>query len=1072
MPGEARKKARDVVGRRRSPLPSSHDESVFATLPGVERLLRVASLHQAADDSIAALEALDQAQALLNQTSAPPAAHAEVSLRTAECLRRRGRLDEALSKARTAVEFASSANDPVLRGRALSRSGDVLAGLARYDEALAACEEAYQLLRLTNEHAEIGQLEIVRGTILARRGDITRSRECFESALFCYRRIDHRDGVALALNNLGLLLKNGPNWADARDFLTRALAVSQAAGNYGRVATHSVNLGILYTKLCDWESAEEHLTRAVSINREVGDHFALAKALLGNALMQIRRGQFERAEELIREARELSEKNKYGRERVLCEEFAGDLYFEQGRLDDARQSYARGLAQALELAPEGDLAPEIKRRLAQLALIHGDFDQARAIAGESYRGAQHVCQGTEAGVALRVLGEALSRKGSLQAAERLLDRSLRQLERTPERYEHANSQIALARHLGLVYAQKGDEAGRALPERAINLMQKAWTFFASVDLQEKAAETQVELARLRIDLGRLDDATRDIARGQTQAEQVGRRDLVRRLESLREVIEERSARTAQLASPEADLITEWGLLLGEEIAGENALERLLQFVANRLESDAAVIAAPVGKGYETEAAIGISKEQARAIVKLIAPFVRENGICLATELGSDSRFAAQAGSILAGVHALAAWRVRLPEGEGLLYLDRRAEDARPYGSSALHLLSLLTGLLGLGLVQIRKERDSRRERESRLDASGTGPFAEYITCHRPLKQVFAHLARVGESTASILIAGETGTGKGLLAHCIHQASSRRDHPFVTVNCAALPEPLLESELFGHVQGSFTGAIRTKRGLFEVADGGTLFLDEICRASLAVQAKLLHVLDSKEVRAVGANHGRRVDTRVICAANIDLRQAIQQGAFLEDLFYRLNDFGVTLPPLRERREDIPLLVQHFYDEASREMRRQSKGISREVMALLLDHPWRGNIRELMQIVRRLVALSEDDAPITADLLPADFHVPPASFSCGIAAGIAGSLGASGSGSPAGSTADGAAAHGDLSGKNGKGLHGAVLDLERELLSSALASTGWNRSEVARRLGISYPSVLAKIKRFGLKPPKAS
>jgi len=1055
MPGEGRKKHREFAGRgSRSPLASSRDtDALFRALPEVEHLLRIAAVHQVADSPTAALESLEQALVLAEGADAPAEARAEILLRIADSLRRRGQLDQALARGQEALELVPVGRDPILRGRILSRLGDILGGLGRYDQALASCEEAYELLRSTSEHGEIGFLEIARGTICSRRGDVLRSRECFESALFCFRRIDHREGIALALNNLGLLLKNGPNWADARDFLTRALAVSEAAGNYTRVATHSVNLGILYTKLCDWELAEEHLNRAVSINREVGNNFALAKALLAAGLMHRRRGVRERAAALFGEAREIAERYGYGRERVLCDEFEGDLHADEGRIEQARAQWSHALQAATEVAPDGDLVAEIKHRLAQLDVREGRFPQARTLAVESFRGARAVRAETEAGIALRVLGEALSRSGALRPATRTLERALRLIERTPERYEQALTQIALARHLGRVHAQEGDAAPENLPARAIELVQKAWTFFASADLKEPATEALVELAQLRVELGRLDDALRDIARAHNLAEQTGRRDLLRRLESLRELLEERSAKTAHLASPEADLIEQWGRLFGGDATPEDCLEKMLHFVVNRLESSVALVASPGEKGgYDVEATIGLPREQAREVVDEVAPFIGENGLCLATELAADSRFTGHAEGILAGVRSLAALRVRLPEGDGLLYLDRRAAGAKPYGSSALHLLSVLTALLGLGLVQIRRERDIRRQRQSLLDESARGPFAAYITCHPPLKQIFAHLTRVGESTASIILMGETGTGKGLLAQCIHQASSRRERPFVTVNCAALPEPLLESELFGHVQGSFTGAIRTKRGLFEVADGGTLLLDEICRASLAVQAKLLHVLDSREVRAVGATHGRRVDTRVICASNIDLHEAIRQGRFLEDLFYRLNDFSVELPPLRERREDIPLLVQHFFAEAAREMGRQPKGMSRDVMQLLLDHAWRGNIRELMQVVRRLVALSEDGVAITAELLPAGFAAP-----------------LPGPAPQAESADDAADGYRINEGTNGKGLHGAVAILERRLIAEALIAAGWNRSEVARRLRISYPSILAKIKRYGLVPP---
>ncbi|MCK4414632.1 MAG: sigma 54-interacting transcriptional regulator [Candidatus Eisenbacteria sp.] len=1011
-------------------------------------MLRVASVHQAADNPIAALEALEQAAVLFAEASAPIALRAEVMLKTADCLRRRGLLEEALEQATAVLSLIGSAGGAVLRGRALSRLGDIQGGLGRYDEALAACEEAYQLLRSTDEHADIGFLELARGTIHVRRGEVVRSRECFESALFSFRRIDDREGIALALNALGLALKNGPHWADARDFLTRALAVSEAAGNYTRVATHSVNLGILYTKLCDFELAAHHLDRSVSINREVGNSYALVKALLAKGLMYRRCGQLERAAALYGEALELCTEHGYGRELVLGHEFEGELLGDQGRFADARSRLNAGLDLALEVAPEGDLVPEIKRRLAQFALAEGQAENARQLAREALRGARRLGDNTEAGVALRILGEASARLGHEMAARRLLERSLGLLERTPERFEQALSQVALARQLARLWSSDREAAGEGSPERAVDLIQKAWAFFAGVDLQEKATEVLVDLADVRLVLGQLDDALRDIARASALAEQVGRRDLLRRLESLRERLEEHSARTARLATPEADLIAEWAKLFGDNQASEACLQKMLQFVAQRLESSSAMIAAPDGQGgHCIEAAVGLAPEAAARILPIVAPLVGSNGICLATELSADPRFSAHADRTLAGVCALAALAVRLPEGEGILYLDRRDAGARPFGASALHMLSLLTGLLGLGLVQVRREREIERSRRSRLDATSVGPFADYLTSHLPLKQMFTHLARVGESPASILILGETGTGKGLLAQCIHSASSRRERPFVTVNCAALPEPLLESELFGHVQGSFTGAHRSKRGLFEAADGGTLLLDEISRASLAVQAKLLHVLDSKEVRPVGATQGKRVDVRVLCASNADLREAIRQGQFLEDLFYRLNDFSVLLPPLRDRREDIPLLLTHFYDEACREMGRRPKGIAREVMSLLLDHQWRGNIRELLQVVRRLVALSEDGAWITTDLLPADFAsatpavVPPAGAPIPV-------------------------------GTNGGGLHGAVEQLEKKILAAALTESGWNRSEVARRLEISYPTVLAKIKRYRLHPPEGS
>jgi DNA-binding NtrC family response regulator/tetratricopeptide (TPR) repeat protein len=1009
----------------------------------VRRLLDVAAVHAAADDQLAALECLEQAETLLAACpDAPLQARVEVGLGIADALRRRGELEQAFARVTDLLDTLGGADHDLLRGRVLSRIADLQTGLGHYDDALAAGQEAFELLRLTDEHRDIGYLELARGTAFVRRGDAARSRECFENALVSFRRVDLREGIALSLNALGLLLKNGPNWPDARDYLARALAVSETAGHFTRVATSSVNLGLLYTKLCDWEPAERHLTRAVSINKQAGNAFAQSKSLLAIALMHRRRGQRDLAAARLAEAREICEKQNYGRERLLCDEIEGDLLADAGRLLEARARLERGLESARAVAPDGDLIPEFERRLAEVALQLGEHAAARARAREAYRGARRVGDAIEAGVALRLLGEALSQAGELRAAGRYLDRALAILGRTPERFELARTQLAVARHLGRFGGPGGPSLSDGLPERAIEQMQRAWAFFVSVDLAENAAGALVELAQLRIALGRPDEALRDIVRARTAASQLGLADLLRRLDGLQKLLEERSAETAQLTTPESGIIEEWSKLFCEGEPGEARLGAMLGFVVRRIGAEGALVALPADEAWRVEASVEIDAAAAPEMLGAVAPLLRGHGICLAADVAADPRFDARVTETFRGVRSLAALSLKLPGGDGILYVDRRHDGAAPFGSPDLRLLGVLVGLVSLGLVQVQRERELERVRRG-VGETLAGPFARYITVHAPIRQAFAQLARVGESTASILILGETGTGKGLLAQCIHDASSRRDRPFVTVNCAALPEPLLESELFGHVQGSFTGAYRTKRGLFEEADGGTLFLDEISRTSLAVQAKLLHVLDSREVRAVGATRGHRVDVRVICASNVDLREAIRRGRFLVDLFYRLNDFSVQLPPLRERSEDIAPLVAHFFAEACREMDRHPRGLAAEVRSWLGLQEWRGNIRELMQVVRRLVALSEEGEWVTRDLLPADLLRP--------------------SGPARGEEADARPR------RERRRLRVEIAHLERRVIGEILATTRWNRSEAARQLGISYPNLLAKIKRYRLLPP---
>ena len=259
------------------------------------------------------------------------------------------------------------------------------------------------------------------------------------------------------------------------------------------------------------------------------------------------------------------------------------------------------------------------------------------------------------------------------------------------------------------------------------------------------------------------------------------------------------------------------------------------------------------------------------------------------------------------------------------------------------------------LEQVRKALD--------LVYSGAAPAGdeaewrrEIITRSPIMEAVLGEACLVAQSEASIFITGESGTGKELLANAVHQASRRHDHPFVAVNCSAIPEELLESELFGHIKGAFTGATNTHEGLFQAADGGTLFLDEIGDMPLVLQAKLLRTLQEHQVRPVGSTHSMAVDVRIVSASHYNLEDLLEKGEFREDLYYRLNVVSLALPPLRERREDIPLLANHFLGRLADKNRRNLNGFAPDALEMLISADWPGNVRQLYNVVEYCVALS--------------------------------------------------------------------------------------------------------------------
>jgi two-component system response regulator PilR (NtrC family) len=306
----------------------------------------------------------------------------------------------------------------------------------------------------------------------------------------------------------------------------------------------------------------------------------------------------------------------------------------------------------------------------------------------------------------------------------------------------------------------------------------------------------------------------------------------------------------------------------------------------------------------------------------------------------------------------------------------------------------------------------------------------------PMQQVLDLVAQVADSRANVLISGESGTGKEVVARAIHSAGERRDLPFVAVNCGAIPENLLESELFGHVKGAFTGAVQNKSGLFEVAERGTVFLDEIAELSVGLQVKLLRVIQERTFRRVGGTADLTFDARVVTATNRQLHEEVATGRFREDLYYRLNVIEIALPPLRQRRDDIPLLVQHFVERYTRELGKPVKGVTDGALSRLIEYDFPGNVRELENVIERAVALCRSDV-IDVDVLPPTLLAPRET------------------------------ARPTRIPPEGVKLNELVDAYERSLLLEALEQTGGVKKRAASRLGISFRSFRYRLEKLGLE-----
>jgi len=338
---------------------------------------------------------------------------------------------------------------------------------------------------------------------------------------------------------------------------------------------------------------------------------------------------------------------------------------------------------------------------------------------------------------------------------------------------------------------------------------------------------------------------------------------------------------------------------------------------------------------------------------------------------------------------------------------------------------------------LERKRLQDENRELKRQLRREHGFEGFIGKSPRLLEVFETIRKTADSGSTVMITGESGTGKELVARAVHLESARRARPFVSVNCGAIPETLMESELFGHVKGAFTGAVASTEGLFAAADGGTLFLDEITEIPHSIQVKLLRVTQEREVRRVGDTRDVKVDVRLIAASNRDLSKAVADGVLREDLYYRLNVIPIHMPPLRERLEDIPLLVAHFVARVTKDVGKSVKGISPESLAILERYHWPGNIRELENIVERAIVLGSGDF-LSPESLPAQLRAPRNEQTVNVEIPPA-----------------------------GMDLEGTLTRIENGYIRLALERSGWLQVRAAELLGLSFRQFRYKLQKHGLR-----
>jgi transcriptional regulator with GAF, ATPase, and Fis domain/tetratricopeptide (TPR) repeat protein len=858
-------------------------------------------------------------------------------------------------------------------------------------------------------------------------GEAGRALRYYEESLRLHERRQNLPSVALTLNNVANIQAELGNFPRAGELFRRSLAVRVRIGDLFGVAMSFGNVGSLHRLRGRWGLALAYYERAVRHFQRIGNEYGAAFFRMHAADLLVETGAFERALEFARGAGQAAARSKFRRIEATGHRLTGRIARLSGDHDAAEREVSAARQIDREIGNREGMVADLVEA-ARLSADRGNTREARRVAGRAIALARRVRAHAAEAEGLLVRGELSVETGGdvdgdLEAYLRFARRS-----RRPE----ALVPGLLARARRSLRRMEGPAAAADAGE-AVDLSEGLATSLPS----DLAGIYRRDARRVKL-MSVIEDA-RAVARESRSSAKTwapGAQGHVMKPEILSRLF----VINKELNS-ETDLRRLLDLIMDTAVELTGAERGFLILVEDRR------ISFQVARNFRRRELDGPELQVSQSIVRQVMttgePVLTDNATL-------DPRFAKfQSVDDLKLTSILSVPFCSRGQKLGAIYLDNRAREG-VFSKDDVETVTALSDQAAIAILNLRNREELSRKLMARSDeleqarqAIGDRTYkydySEIVGRSARMKEVFLLLDKIIDTEVPVLIYGESGTGKELVARAVHFKGPRKAGPFVTVNCGAVPDTLLESEFFGYMRGAFTGADGDKTGFFEQAHRGTLFLDEIGDMNFDMQKKLLRVLQQGEVRPVGGKKTVRVDVRIVCATNKDLRQRMLEGKFREDLYYRVNVISVLVPPLRERREDITELVQHFVRKSGPEMGLAPKTVDQEAMALLTAYSWPGNVRELENEVKKALALSGEG--ITADDLSPHIQGPRA-----------------------GQEPELVPARGSLK--------ETMEATERSIIVRVLEETGGNQTQAARKLGISRVWLRKKMEKYDLlrDPPR--
>ncbi len=828
---------------------------------------------------------------------------------------------------------------------------------SNYKRALEDGLRAARFLADSPLNKRYGRVQLVLSKSYSAIGDLKNAEIRARDALAAYRRGGDEIGQVDALNELGRISYIRCNYRDAVGYLDDARPMVH--DNHRKLAQITGNMGRIRVHVGDWTRAEAELSETLEYNRAHNEEISQAINLLSLGFLQLRQRRFILSARSLDNALEIISRLGLKREKVIYLEYAGELALEKGDIYKAKATLSNAYERGLLMAPDSALVSQSVRRLAEVELLLDNVDEAMRFGQKGLEASLHLGERVEIGLAKRVIAQIFAARNDFDDALEYVNQAVELLREVGDPLELARSLLVLADIKMRSQSSRTDKIASSLEEAA--------KLFKELGLDYWVAETEFKAGVFSCQVGDLATGFKKLSHAERIFSSLDDKVKVRAVNNFLKSLSEQAV--ALSISQENEFKVFGNLITPAEISSLAAskLDDILGILLKRTDGDRALIYSPDFADSPIGATFSMTPHQVKKFVETFQNLLGEEISRSKPTLILDCRRDPFINGLFAESVDVVASVIVVPFKLGdsttsYLYIDRLSPDnmLNPFNQTQLNFAVGFSDIIAFKWAEIQKSRlleDNLRLKDQLREKAA---FPNIITQNSDMMDILAQVRQVINSNISVSIEGETGSGKDVVARAIHYNSNRRDKRFISVNCAALPETLLESELFGYKRGAFTGADREKAGLFEEADGGTFFLDEIGDMPLNIQAKVLRVLEEKELVRLGETVPRKVDVRVISATNKDLKELMAAGLFRQDLYYRLSALTFRLPALRERRDDIPLLVAHFLSGTG-------KTVSPELLKMLVTYDWPGNVRELENEIKKLVLLAGDNREITQDIV---------------------------------------------------------------------------------------------------------